>query len=283
MEKWKDCSKNNRVWSGLILLVIGLVFFLGNMGIRIPHWVLSWHTLLVIIGLLIGYKRNFDGGGWWVMVLVGGYFTLEDIADFNMSKYYFACAFIIGGIYLILKPKGKGFNAEKWKKKHANFNTDFGFGGMGDGSGDMGDGSGGADYGSGVGDDGTGAASKEKKKKGEWVDENDVIEAVSVFGGTDQMVYSKNFKGGEVVAVFGGCNINLSQADFEGTIVLEIIAVFGGVKIILPPSWIVKSEVTAIFGGSDDKRGPVIIAGNEGKIVKITGLALFGGIEIRNF
>jgi hypothetical protein len=41
--------------------------------------------------------------------------------------------------------------------------------------------------------------------------------------------------------------------------------------------------VTAIFGGSDDKRGPVIIAGNEGKIVKITGLALFGGIEIRNF
>ncbi|RQO70161.1 hypothetical protein DBR43_19195 [Pedobacter sp. KBW06] len=281
MEKWKDCNKNNRVWSGFILLLIGLVFFLRNMDIYIPHWVLSWHTLMLVIGLLIGYKRNFDAGVWCILVLIGGYATAKDIVDIDLSRYFFAFAFIIVGLFLILKPKGRGFNREKWKKKHADFNTDFGFGNMGDGSGSMGNDYGDMGDGSGAGD--SGAAESSKKKKGDWVDENDVIESVAVFGGTDQMIYSKNFKGGEVVAVFGGCNLNLTQADFEGVIVLEIIAVFGGVKIILPPSWIVKSEVTAIFGGCDDKRGPVIVTSNEGKIVKITGLALFGGIEIRNF
>ena len=274
MEKWKDCNKNNSVWSGLILLLIGLVFFLRNMDIYIPHWVLSWHTLLIVIGLLVGYKRGFNGGGWLIMVLVGSFFTLKDILDFDFSRHFFAIAFIGVGLFLILKPRRSGFNRDKWKKKHANFNTDFGFGDMGDGSGNMGDGSGAGD---------SESAEPLKKKKGDWVDENDIVESVAVFGGTDQMIYSKNFKGGEVVAVFGGCNLNLTQADFEGVIVLEIIAVFGGVKIILPPSWIVKSEVTAIFGGCDDKRGPVIVTSNEGKIVKITGLALFGGIEIRNF
>lgn len=270
MEKWKDCNKNNRVWSGLVLLLIGLVFFLRNVGIDIPHWILSWHTLMLVIGLLIGYKRNFDAGGWCILVIIGGYATVRDIVDVDLSKYFFACAFIIVGLFLILKPKGKGLNREKWRKKHADFN----FRDMGEGPTDMGDGSGAED---------SGAAEPSTQKKGDWVDENDVIESVTVFGGTDQMVYSKNFKGGEVVAVFGGCNLNLTQADFEGAIVLEIIAVFGGVKIILPPSWIVKSEVTAIFGGCDDKRGPVIVTSNEGKIVKITGVALFGGIEIRNF
>ena len=274
MEKWKDCNRNNRVWSGLILLLIGLVFFLRNMDIYIPHWVLSWHTLLILIGLLVGYKRRFDGGGWLIMVLVGTFFTLKDVLDYDFSKHFFALAFIAIGLYLILKPKGKGFKREKWQKKQANFNTGFGFEDMAEGPGDIGDGPG-------AGDDV--AAEPSKKKKGDWVDENDVIESVAVFGGTDQMIYSKNFKGGEVIAVFGGCNLNLTQADFEGTIVLEVIAVFGGVKIILPSGWIVKSEVTAIFGGCDDKRGPVIATSGEGKILKITGLALFGGIEIRNF
>lgn len=266
MEKWKDCSKNNSVWSGLILLLIGLVFFLRNMDIYIPHWVLSWHTLLIVIGLLVGYKRGFNGAGWLIMVLVGSFFTLKDILDFDFSRHFFAIAFIGVGLFLILKPKGKGFNREKWQKKEAYFNKDFTFTETEDVSSE------------------TAEAKEEKKeKKGKWVDENDIIDSVTVFGGTDQTVYSKNFKGGDLVAVFGGCNVNLTQADFEGVIVLEVVAIFGGIKIILPPGWIVKSEVTAIFGGSEDKRGPVIIAGDEGKIVKITGVVLFGGIEIRNF
>ncbi|ALL07511.1 hypothetical protein AQ505_19655 [Pedobacter sp. PACM 27299] len=278
MEKWNDGKKNNSIWAGLFLLVFGLVFLLKNIGLQLPGWLLSWHTILMVIGLLIGYKKNFQGGGWLAMFLVGAFFTLQRITDANMSKYFFAMAFIIMGLYLIFRPKPSRLNNPKWKKKQANF-TDGAFANQ----------SAAADSDDGLNTAAQGTEAEEldieepKTDQAGWVDENDVIAAVCVFGGTDSHVYSKNFKGGEMVAVFGGCNVNLTQADFEGAIVLEIVAVFGGVKIIIPSSWIVKSEVVAIFGGIEDKRGPVILSDGGTKIVKITGMALFGGVEIRNF
>jgi len=106
---------------------------------------------------------------------------------------------------------------------------------------------------------------------------------VNVFGGSNQKIYSKNFKGGEVLAVFGGCDVNLSQADFQGTIVLDLIAIFGGVKIIVPSNWEVKSEVTAIFGGIEDKRATLAVLDEPRKVLKLKGVAMFGGVDIRNF
>src|SRR5690349_9782452 len=127
MEKFTNSNSTSRLCSGLIILGVGLVFFLKNFGIHIPHWVISWHTLLIVIGLLVGYKRNFNGGGWLIMVLVGGFFTLEDIGEFDLSKYYFAIAFIILGLYMIFKPKRTEWDKERWKKrwrrKHADFSS----------------------------------------------------------------------------------------------------------------------------------------------------------------
>ena len=116
------------------------------------------------------------------------------------------------------------------------------------------------------------------------VEDNDILDSVNVFGGSHQKIFSKNFQGGDVIAIFGGCDINLIKADFNDTITLDVVAIFGGCKIIVPPGWEVKSEVTAIFGGVDDKRsvGPT---SNEGprKILIVKGVALFGGVDIRNF
>ena len=77
--------------------------------------------------------------------------------------------------------------------------------------------------------------------------------------------------------------MNLSQADFHETIVIEVVAIFGGVKIIIPPNWEVKSEVVAIFGGMDDKRAVTPFGDTPKKIIIIKGVALFGGVNIRNF
>jgi predicted membrane protein len=248
MKTYKNTnSRSNRLGGGLILLMIGLIFFLRNFGIGIPNWVFSWHTMLIAIGLLIGYRRNFAGGGWMVMVAIGGIFTLENIADLDMSKYYFAGAFIILGLYLILKPTGP--NRDKWKKKPLDFNLT----------------------------DDPDAVS------GAYQDEHDYIDAVNIFGGSKQQVFSKNFKGGDVVSVFGGCDLNLTQADFEGTVTIDVIAIFGGVKIIIPPSWVVKTELTPIFGGVDDKRSISPMGEGPHKIIKITGVAIFGGVDIRNY
>nr|WP_068892328.1 LiaF domain-containing protein [Pedobacter panaciterrae] len=257
MEKFTNNNSSSRLWCGLIILVVGLVFFLKNFGVNIPHWVISWHVLLIAIGLLVGYKRNFNGGGWLIMVLIGGFFTLEDIGEFDLSKYYFAIAFIILGLFMIFKPKRTQRDKERWKKRWHNKHSRFG------------------EFNESVNTD--------EPKVYTDIDKDDILDSVNVFGGSHQNVYSKNFKGGDVIAIFGGSDINLTQADFEGTIVLDVVAIFGGLKIVIPPSWEVKSEVTAIFGGMDDKRAMGQVIDGPRKILLIKGVALFGGVDIRNF
>lgn len=244
-------NSTNRLWGGLILLAIGIIFFLRNFGIDIPYWVISWRTLLIAIGLYIGFKRNFKGAAWLIFVLVGAYFIIEDIGDFDFSSYYFAMIFIALGLYLILKPKADPL--KKWNLKHS------------------------------------GHASVESPltldsaKEIPSADQSDIIDSVNVFGGAHQRIYSKNLQGGDVVAIFGGCELNLSHSDFKDTITLEVVAIFGGIKIIVPPNWEIKSEAAAIFGGIDDKRAVAPFGEGPRKILVIKGLALFGGVDIKNY
>ena len=261
MDKWNKSSSSSRICAGLVILVIGMVFLLRNFGVFIPDWIFSWPTLLIVVGLLIGFKRNFNGGGWLVMVLVGGYFIVKDIEGSNFSQYYFATAFIIFGLYLILKPKSTHCRdyacRSRWDKK---FRGKYHWQTPGGQTPD-----------------------EANESKFNPADENDILDSVSVFGGSHQHIHSKNFKGGDAIAVFGGCDVNLTQADFEGMIELDVVAIFGGIKIIIPASWEVKSDVVAIFGGLDDKRSIGPVSAEARKVVKITGVTIFGGVEIRNF
>jgi predicted membrane protein len=267
MEKTRN-NNSSRICGGLIIMGVGLVFLLKNIGINIPDWVINWPTLLIIIGLLIGYKRNFNGPGWLIVILVGVFFTVKSIVDFDVSKYYFALIFIVLGLILIFKPRRLKGDHDRWegkwksrmKRKYAdlgNLNIP------------------GNEYG---GDKYAGI-----DKNYADIDKNDIIDSVNIFGGSHHKVYSKNFKGGDVIAVFGGADIDLTQTDFDGVIKLDLVAIFGGVKIIIPPSWEVKSEVTAIFGGIDDKRTLGVAAAEPRKILIIEGVAMFGGVDIRNF
>ena len=97
-------------------------------------------------------------------------------------------------------------------------------------------------------------------------------------------IISKNFRGGESVTVFGGTEINLTQADISGAVGLEITQIFGGTKLIVPANWTVQSkELVAILGGIDDKRPPVPNAGAPEKVLILKGTCLLGGIEIRSY
>lgn len=129
---------------------------------------------------------------------------------------------------------------------------------------------------------GDGSAQSPVYTHGDTTPADDVLDAVAVFGAVKKNVLSKNFKGGEVVTVFGGSEINLTQADFVSPIRLEIVAVFGGSKLIVPANWEVRSEATAILGGVDDKRDPALNQ-NSGKLIILEGTAILGGIEIVSY
>lgn len=258
-------GRSNRMWSGIVVLLIGIIFLLSNFGIHMPHWLFSWSTLLLVIGLVVGAKRNFNGGGWLIMVLIGTYFTLTDMTDINLSKYYFSFAFIALGLYLILKPR-KSFvmrmqeKEEKMQKKMQKKMADFGA------------------TDTAVSDEQPLTSSDEQPLTGD-----DFVDSVNVFGGSKQNIFSKNFQGGDVISIFGGCELNLSHADFKDTVTVDVVAVFGGMKVVVPPTWKVKSEVTAIFGGLEDKRTVLPSPDQTDKIIRIKGLALFGGISVTNY
>ena len=114
---------------------------------------------------------------------------------------------------------------------------------------------------------------------------DDYLDSTVVFGGVKKNVISKDFKGGEAVTVFGGTEINLTQADLNGAIVLELTQIFGGTKLIVPPHWKVQTkDMVAIFGGVDDKR-PMLSDPNrqDNKVLILKGTCLFGGIDIKSY
>jgi hypothetical protein len=109
----------------------------------------------------------------------------------------------------------------------------------------------------------------------------DVLDVAAVFGAVKKNCYSKNFKGGESVAIFGGSEINLMHADFNGTVKLELVNVFGGTTLFVPAHWQIRSEAVAIFGAVEDKR-PRPAGVSSDKIVLLEGFVMFGGIDIKS-
>lgn len=114
--------------------------------------------------------------------------------------------------------------------------------------------------------------------------ENDYIDDVSIFGGGIKRYSSQNLKGGNITAIFGGSEIDLtnSQMSAEGTVV-DVFTMFGGTKLIVPGNWHVKSEATSLFGGFSDKRHIKPAEVMTDKLLLIKGVVLFGGVEIKSY
>lgn len=110
------------------------------------------------------------------------------------------------------------------------------------------------------------------------------FETVTIFGGDKRQIISKDFKGGESVCVFGGVEINLTQADLTGPATIEVVQLFGGTKIIVPPHWRVQTdELVCLFGSLEDKRQMTGSAVDATKTLTLKGTCMFGGIDLRSF
>ncbi len=104
------------------------------------------------------------------------------------------------------------------------------------------------------------------------------------FGGIELVSDVKDFVGGEIMATFGGAEVDLRQADIAGdTAVLNISAMFGGIELKVPDNWSVSFHGLPIFGGYVDKtRHPREDGPAKPKRLVVRGFAMFGGVEIKN-
>ena len=104
--------------------------------------------------------------------------------------------------------------------------------------------------------------------------------ATYVFGGGKQQITSQRFSGGSVTAVFGSAQIDLRDASLaDGRAVIDLTVLFGGVKLRIPDGWAVDVQGTHLLGGVQDER--IRSAHSpDGEQLTITGLSMFGGVNI---
>ena len=120
-------------------------------------------------------------------------------------------------------------------------------------------------------------------KTGTAEKELNYFEEVNIFNGSEKKIAGKNLKGGRITSIFGGTELDFTDAELSpGTNVIEVFTMFGGSSIIVPADWHVINNVTAILGGYSDKRSDTYTdPSNPEKTMVLRGLVMFGGGEIR--
>jgi len=104
----------------------------------------------------------------------------------------------------------------------------------------------------------------------------------AVFGGVERHITEQDFHRTQCAAVFGGCKIDLRDAQITGSeAFLDTYAIFGGVEVRVPEDWEIVNRGVAIFGGISDhrRRGA---ASPKAKSLVIEGAAIFGGVDIKD-
>ncbi|MFN4084116.1 MAG: LiaF transmembrane domain-containing protein [Bacteroidia bacterium] len=101
-------NKNNssKLFTGIILITIGIVWMLRIADVNIPEWLASWQMLLIGIGLFIGSQSNFKGTGFLFPLLIGLFFLADEfyLKELSLTKFIWPALIIIFGVLIIFKP-----------------------------------------------------------------------------------------------------------------------------------------------------------------------------------
>lgn len=243
-------SSSNK-WTGVFILLIGLAALIKVSVPDLPYWLFNWKTFLIALGLFIGLKHSFKGSAWIILMLVGGVFLFRDFyPELPIRQYIWPSILVVVGALMILRPKRSPWECSDNKKK-SNKNS--------------------------AGIEEATVIDESKNHK------EDYLDSTCIFSGSKKIIITKNFKGGDIVTIFGGTELDFSQADMTKPVGLEITTIFGGTKLIIPSDWEIKSEAVMIFGGIEDKRRMQTITGEPTKTLILKGTVLFGGIEIKSY
>lgn len=225
-------SLSARLIIGLIVIGVGMLFFLQTMGLANVQGVWRyWPAAFVAIGLVKvftpgGVSGRVFGG---IITLFGSLLLLDRMGYLHFSfNQVWPLVLVFVGIAIV------------WR-----------------------------------------ALSGDRFTEGSQTDGSATLNTVAIMGGVNRRNTSQAFRGGEITALMGGAELDLSQATPvpEGA-VLELFAMWGGIEILVPGDWTVENRVTPLMGGAEDSRK---IVGSDGKKrLILKGMAIMGGVEIKN-
>jgi predicted membrane protein len=272
---FRPTSRNSRVLAGLFLVLVGAAFLLREMAFPFfPDWLFTWPMILIAIGIYIGLKHDFRGPAWLILLIIGTIFLADQAGiGVDMHRFLVPAIIIAVGLIMIMRPRYDGSqNWHKWRGRYWDPSDN-----VSQNTGEPRDHEHFA----------PGPATPQEGQPGNTGRQptysgDDYIDSTSVFGGVKKVIVSKNFRGGEITCFMGGADIDLTQSDINGTIVLDVTCMLGGAKLTVPSNWTIKSEMSAIFGGIEDKR-KMTANPDPGKVLLIKGTCFMGGFEFRSY
>ena len=112
-------------------------------------------------------------------------------------------------------------------------------------------------------------------------DGQSTFSALAIMGGVVRRSSSQTFRGADLTAVMGGCEIDLRQASITaGTeAVIDVFAFWGGIDLRVPADWTIVTRVVPIMGGVEDKTHAPATAD---KRLVLRGVAVMGGVSVKN-
>jgi predicted membrane protein len=212
-----------------------------------------WPVLLIAVGIgRVAQPRGTQGRGFGVVLMVlGTWFLLSnlDLIHYSFGDVWPILVVLLGIMMVWRAITGPFFESPRRRLKEAMA--------AGDGSAAVG----------GLATSGS--------------DTSSTVNGFALLGGVKRKVVSQDFRGGALTAILGGCELDLRHASISsGQAVIDTFALWGGIEIRVPQEWSVVVQGTPILGAFDDKT--VRVGGDGSKVLVIKGVALMGGVDVKN-
>ncbi len=105
----------------------------------------------------------------------------------------------------------------------------------------------------------------------------------AIMSGTEARIVTKDFKGGSALAIMGGIEIDLRDAELQNDVAnMELTAIMGSVLIKVPEHWQIQISSLPFLGACENHTRFQVSDSSKQALLNIQCTAIMGGIEIKN-
>jgi len=102
--------REGRMIFGFIIAIVGVFVLLNKLNILpdIDYMLtFGWPSVLIIVGLFIGIKNNFQRNAWWILILIGtaNLIPVFHIGNISSSELAGPVLLIIAGLFIAFRSK----------------------------------------------------------------------------------------------------------------------------------------------------------------------------------
>ena len=277
-------SGSTRYFIGLLLVILGVMLLLDNTGALGLDWSLAgvyWPSLIIAWALWRLVVGGLRFRPWPIIaLLVGAVLQLSnlDLWDWNFGQLLWPAVLVAVGLMLLFGRRGRGYSRRRSVRRGRRGNNPSPPGRSSTANATA---SGSTDDGA---DDGTHNGTRDSTHNSTHDSIGGSTGAVwrgtSIFGGIEDKIVAQDFRDGEAVAILGGIDLDLRQAELSnGQATLEVTSIFGGIRLRVPRGWRVNLRNVTLFGSVEHNREQPAPEDETG-VLTIVGTALFGGLEV---